>query len=186
MLETKKITRGFVDQDLILHDLTNQFPREQHVPYAILMRRVEQGYADFLAFYDGSKYVGLAYCIVRADIMYVLFLAVSEAVHSKGYGGQIIDTLKACYQGKKIVLNIEEPNESAPNAQQRVRRKIFYERHGFKVADFRVIESGAIYEVMVYRGTCTPIEYKTMLRILKGPVLSIFIKSKILNASETT
>jgi len=185
MLQAKKVTRGFADQGLILHDLATQFPREQHVPYAILMRRVKQDHADFLAFYDEDKYVGLAYCIVHVDILYVLFLAVSEAVHSKGYGRQIIDTLKARYPSKRIMLNIEEPDESAPNAKQRVRRKVFYERHGFEVTNFRVIESGATYEVMVYGGTCTSDEYKAVLRILKGPVLSIFIRSRILDARET-
>jgi len=181
MLQVKKVARGFADRNLILHDLATQFPREQHVPYALLMRRVAQGHADFLAFYDEDTYVGLAYCITHADILYVLFLAVAESAHSRGYGGQIIDTLKARYQDARIVLNVEEPNDSASNAEQRVRRKIFYERHGFDVTDFRVIENGATYEVMVYGGTCSPGEYLTMLRILKGPVLSIFIKSKILN-----
>ena len=185
MLQVKKVTRGFADQGLILHDLATQFPREQHVPYMILMRRVKQGHADFLAFYDQNDYVGLAYCIVYADILYVLFLAVSEKVHSKGYGGQIIDALKMRYKGKRIMLNIEELDESAPNAQQRVRRKVFYERHGFESADFRVVESGAIYEVMVYGGVCTSDEYKTALRILKGSVLNIFIRSKILTAHAT-
>jgi len=180
MLQVKNITRRFADRKLVIHDLTTQFPREQHAPYAFLMRRVKQNHADFLAFYDEEKYVGLAYCIKRGDILYVLFLAVAEAAHSKGYGGQIIDALKASYQDKRIMLNIEEPDDKALNAQQRIRRKMFYERHGFKVAGFRVVENGATYEIMTYGGTCSPCEYLAMLSILKGPLLNIFIRSKIL------
>ena len=79
--------------------------------------------ADFLVFYDQDQFVGLSYIIHHHGIHYVLYLAVNDRVRSRGYGSRILAQLKQRYAPDTLILDIEQPDVTAANNHQRLRRR---------------------------------------------------------------
>ena len=68
-------------------------------------------------------------------MVFILHLAVSNEIHSKGYGSNILNHLKVLYRRKEIALNIEPVDEKAEKYGQRIRRVEFYNQNGFSDTD---------------------------------------------------
>lgn len=124
------------------------FPPEELVSYERLLELAEQDGVFFQAFFDEEEFSGLAYWMVKDDLVYLFYLAVSPTCQSKGYGTQILNSLKLQNPGKTIVLEAESVREKADNAEQRRRRQVFYERNGFARMGFRTDDGGQIYDIM--------------------------------------
>ncbi len=126
------------------------FPPHDLVSYERLLDLAEKDGVFFQAFYDEGEFSGLAYWLAKDDLVYLFYLAVSPSRQSKGYGTQILNSLKLQNPGKTIILEAESVREEADNAEQRRRREIFYERNGFSCLDFRTNDDGQIYDLMVF------------------------------------
>ena len=128
------------------------FPEEELVSYGRLLELAELDGAFFQAFIDDEDdaFCGLAYWFAKDDLVYLFYLAVLPSRQSKGYGTQILNSLKLQNPGKTIVLEAESVREQAGNAEQRRRRKLFYERNGFRLQPFRNDDDGQIYDVMCF------------------------------------
>lgn len=107
------------------------FPQYEREPWAWLLLKSKYQRADFMAFFDQAQFVGFAYVIHSRGMHYILYLAVNDQVRSKGYGSRIIDKLRKLYPTESLVLDIEQPDPTAANNQQRLRRLQFYRRNGF-------------------------------------------------------
>ena len=108
------------------------FPRYERAPWLWLMLKGRQQRADFWAFFDDDRFVGLAFVIHgRQRIHYLYYLAVNDQVRSKGYGSRILTQLRQKMNGETIVLDCEQPDPAADNHPQRVRRIAFYAKNGF-------------------------------------------------------
>ena len=110
---------------------TYAFPREDKFAFDAMCRFAEGGGAEFTAYLDGDVFCGFSFTLTADDYLFVLYLAVDESLRSKGYGSRVIEGLKEQNPGKTLVLDIELPYENAENAEQRYRRRAFYERNGF-------------------------------------------------------
>lgn len=84
--------------------------------------------------------------------------------------------LKDKYDGKRIFICIEPIEKDAPNYKQRVKRKAFYKKNGFKVMPFQVKEAGVTYDIMSVGGDVTFKEYERITKRFFGRVLYFFIK----------
>lgn len=128
------------------------FPEEELVSYQHLLELAELDGVCFQAFVDDEDdaFCGLAYWLAKDDLVYLFYLAVSPSRQSKGYGTQILNSLKLQNPGKTIVLEAESVREQAGNAEQRRRRELFYERNGFRLMPFRNDDGGQVYDVMSF------------------------------------
>lgn len=107
------------------------FPKNEQMPVWVLRLLAKRNGIDFTAYYDNDTFCGISYTVCKNDTVFVLYLAVNDKIRSKGYGSQILDSIKKNYIGKSVVLNIEPLDSDAENYEQRVKRFEFYKRNGF-------------------------------------------------------
>lgn len=154
------------------------FPEARKVPKWLLKYKLKNGKAGFSTLYFEDKWVGLIYITEYEDIVFVQSIAILASCRSKGYGSQVLDSLKALNSGKRIVFEVLESQES--NFEQRVKRKDFYQNNDFLSSGFTIKEPGEHLEMLIYGGTITKLEIESMYKKLFGSVLGLFIKPEII------
>ena len=155
---------------------TSAFPAEERAPFRLMMSRIKTGKGEMLAAFDGDEFVGFAYIICHEDVAYLFYLAVEESKRGMGYGSLIIDGVKKKYHGKRIFLAREQLDESAPNYSQRVSRREFYLRRGFKDQPLLIQEASVVYDVMSVGGYIYPEEYACLIKWWTGKLLGKLVK----------
>lgn len=128
------------------------FPIEERLPTDMQVELCGRGELDLWAVYDGEVFVGFTTVFPRKGIAYVFFLAIDGSVRSKGYGGRLLALIKGEYAGSQVIIDIEPLDGTAPNAEQRVRRKAFYVRNGFRESGYLFKYLGMTFEVMYAGG----------------------------------
>ncbi len=140
------------------------FPKAERAPLFHLIRLAKKGECAFSGCYSDGAFVGLTVAIERSDLVYLFFLAVSPDARSQGFGGRILERVKEEYKGRPVVLDMEERDPSASNAEQRERRYRFYEKHGFTPAGYTYTYNKVTYEVLVWGGEVTKERYYEFLK----------------------
>ncbi len=144
------------------------FPAEERMPIRYLYRGTRKT-GDFRAVLDKDGFAGLFYVIEYKRLAYIFYLAVEEDLRGRGYGTEILESLKARYGDRTVILNIEDPfDETADNAAVRRRRLGFYERNGFADTGIKTEEFGVVYELLCASGTVTLGEYLEMMEHFMG------------------
>ena len=156
------------------------FSDAQRVPPQILRYRMRNGKAGFNIIYEHDNWIGFIYNVEYMDIVFVQFFAISELCRSRGYGSKVMDLMRELHSGKRIVLNIEELDEKAQNHQQRIKRKAFYEKNGFKPSGYIVKESAQRLEMLVQGGAVSKQEIEKMYKYLMGNMLGFLFGPKVI------
>lgn len=137
------------------------FPREERMPFPMMVAMSKLWNTEFWGFYDGETLCGLTYLAFNGKILFVMFLAVNESLRSKGYGSAILQEIKNRYPGKKIIITIESCDELVPDIEMRKRRKEFYLRNGFKETGYMIKLAGVVQEVIVANGEFEKKEFRS-------------------------
>lgn len=139
------------------------FPPEEYIaPEEILMMSATKGH-EFLALIHGDSFIGFMVVFPYRDLLYLFYLAIDPSHRSKGYGSHAIDTLKERYADRKLLVDFEMLDDDAPNREQRLRRRQFYLRNGFRETGLFVSYRGVDYEVFCTSEDFDPQAYKDML-----------------------
>lgn len=179
-LETKHITKQTPEIEAVKRLYYAVFPKEEQTSMRLLLCKAKKSFVDFLAFYDEGMFAGFVYAVTKNDLTYVLYLAVSKQIQSKGYGSRILRQFESMHPQNRIILEIEEVDPASDNYEQRKRRKTFYEKNAYHSASFITIDRGVRYELMVKNGDCTVLEYRQLLQRFRGSLLHFFFKPKFL------
>lgn len=155
------------------------FPGAQRIPAWFLRFKLRNGKAGFSVLYSGDRWIGLIYLTEHEDVVFIHFLAIAESCRSSGYGGQVLAAISDAHAGKRIILNIEPLDEQAANYRQRVKRKSFYERCGFRSSGYLVQEPGEQFEMLVLGGTISKREIEEIYRKLLGRILGLLLAPTI-------
>ena len=108
------------------------FPKIERHTLRELHAAARKGRAEYLAFYEGRKFVGLTYLIVRENVALLLYFAVNPKLRNNGYGASILKSLRERYEGNDLVILIESIYDACDNKEMRVRRMNFYLRNGLR------------------------------------------------------
>lgn len=130
-LEMQPVVAGTPLGDRVNALYTDEFPREDKFAFDAMCRFAADGGAEFFAYLDEGEFCGFSYTLKAEKYLFVLYIAMEEAKRSKGYGSRIMKRLADENPDLDLVLGIELPYKDAPNAEQRYRRRDFYERNGF-------------------------------------------------------
>lgn len=157
------------------------FPANERMPFWLLKRLAKKENADFYGIYDKEKFVGIIYNIYHKDIVFIFYFAINESLRGQGYGTKVLDSIKQKYDNHRIVLNIEEIDLNSSNNEQRLKRKKFYEKSGFKDLNYKVKEAGVVYETLCYSPNNVMVskeEYMEMMKKYFGKLISKYVYRK--------
>ena len=117
----------------------NAFPRAERKPLSLIKNRCKEGKMEvFAVISDACEFAGVVITALGESAVLIDYLAISTEVRSCGYGSQTLEILKKIYDGKKLIIEIEDPDVPSKNREQRIKRKNFYLKNGFKPLDFKI------------------------------------------------
>lgn len=147
------------------------FPKDERIPIWLLKILARKNKAKFYGIYDNEKFVGLVYNIFYKDIVFVFYLAIDKATRGQGYGTKVLDSIKEKYKNYRIILCIEPVDENSDNYEQRVKRKKFYLKNGFKDSNYTIKERNIIYEMLYYNENVTSQEFQELMKNYFGKIV---------------
>lgn len=178
MLTTELITRDSRWLPEIKQLFKTAFPFYEQIPMPFLLWRLKRPNVELLGFTDDGQLVGASYTISRRQQTYVLYLAVTEKVRSRGYGSQILAAIKARYVNQQIMLSIEPVTPDAPNLEQRQKRRQFYYKNGFRSTHIMLTEMGDDYELLTCSGSVKQSDYLALIKRFNGIVFHAISRTK--------
>lgn len=157
----------------------DSLPQNERIPMNLLLWKAKKDFVDFLVIYDEDVFVGFTYLMTCNDLTYVLYLAIDNNIRSKGYGSRTLTLLKEKYPNNRIILNIEVVDKIADNYEQRLTRRKFYIRNGYKGSTLLYQDRWGLYEVLIYRDQVDKEEFYDLLKRFAGPLLFSIFKPQI-------
>ncbi len=150
----EKNTQEYTEFKALYH---RAFPRAERVPVRFLMNKDID--ATLNACYDGKLFCGFYSTLTLGDITHILFLAVDDTLRGRGYGSVLLALISHHYPQNRIILDIEAEDPAAPNNEQRIRRKAFYEKNGYVESGIEYRWRGVPYKILIKNGTITEEEF---------------------------
>lgn len=153
----------------------SSFPIEER--YISLNKMIRNKETVLYCLIEKEMVLGIIYLIFYKDMIFILYLAVSNEIRSKGYGSYLLEWCVTKYKDRKIYLNIEEVNENEDNYIIRKRRLDFYIKNNFFITNYISKEDKENFNIL---SNCEEInidEYKKLDKfvadILEEPVSDI-------------
>ena len=166
-LNTEKITKESQYWHKIDSLATEAFPPEEYLAPDKLVEMSKEDNFDFWALTDGGAFVGFMVVQTYKNLAYLFFLAIDSSCRAKGYGSRAIETLRALYPDKKQVVDFEMLDEAAPNNIQRIKRRQFYLKNGYKETGLFLSYLGVDYEVFCMSDDFDAREFKDMMKKIR-------------------
>lgn len=157
MLTEKEITDHFEDYKKFKHLYLAAFPRNERAPVKYLLKHGKE--SDLIACYDGETFCGFYSTLTFGDITHIIFLAIVEELRDHGYGSALLELIAERYKGNRIILDMEADVPEAPNYEQRVRRKAFYEKNGYVESGIEYDWRGVPYKILIRDGQISEAEF---------------------------
>lgn len=143
------------------------FPPEEYLAPSELVKMAQSDNFDFLALLDDDTFVGFMVVMLYENLAYLFFLAINENSRGKGYGSRAIETLRAEYPDKTQTVDFEMLDDTAPNKEQREKRRSFYLRNGYRETGLFLSYLGVDYEVFCMGSAFDIDTFKAMMKTIQ-------------------
>ena len=151
------------------------FPKEER--YITLDNMAHRQNTELYCLMDNNQVVGMIYLIFYKDMIFILYLAVSQEKRSKGYGSYLLKWCLQKYFDKKIFLNIEEVKKDFKDYETRKKRLKFYQKNGFFITNYISKEVTENFNILSNRREIDIKEYiildRVVAEILDEPISNI-------------
>ncbi len=144
----KRITSEFKDIELVNALAKEAFPPAEYLEPKKIIEMSEEIELDFWALYDEQKFVGFMTVFLYEDISYLFFLAIDGKSRSKGYGSKALAELEKKYPRYQQVVDLEMVEEGSSNNEQRITRRKFYIRNGYRATGCYLMYNEIPLEIM--------------------------------------
>ena len=108
------------------------FPREERKPFGVIRRMHRRGKTDVWVLRRDGRFAGFAATINGDGLILIDYLAVETRLRGQGVGSAALAALAEEYPGCGLFVEIESAFEPGEDQLQRMRRRAFYERCGFR------------------------------------------------------
>ena len=143
------------------------FPPEEYLAPEQLLKMAEADNFDFWILSDEDTFAGFMVVQTHKNLAYLFFLAIDSSCRSKGYGSRAIETLKSTYPDKQQVVDFEMIDKTTTNYNQRVKRRSFYLRNGYKETGLFLSYLGVNYEVFCMDDDFSQEDFKEMMKTIQ-------------------
>lgn len=147
ILQTIPVTKEMPDYDKIEELAKEAFPPAEYLAPAEMVEMAKRQDFDFWALYDKAKFVGFTAIERYKNMAYLFFLAISAENRGRGYGTSALETLQKLYLDAQMVVDMEMLDDHAENRVQRIKRREFYMRNGYKPTGYFLSCFGVDYEI---------------------------------------
>ena len=152
------------------------FPANERIPIKQLMdNKIQREFFAFVDTIDGTPtFCGFSNSITRGTITNIVYFAVEPELRSRGYGSEILKTIREKHPETRLVVDIEveEDSKDAKELELRERRRNFYLRNGFDAVPVDYHWQGEHYRLLSAGGTVTEKEFrdfwKEVLKVIPG------------------
>lgn len=149
------------------------FPIAERKPFSRIEKQREENITEVLAIINEGQYKGLIITLLHKDIVLLDYFAISDKFRGEGLGTKTLVAFKERYPNKRLVLEIEIPEENASNNAQRLSRKAFYIRNDLKETDISNINAdGVKLQTLAFAEPITYDEYMEMCILSLGKTVA--------------
>ena len=153
------------------------FPKEERRPFFMLIRQCKKGVMEILTVEEDGEVLGIAIASCYETIVLLEYFAVVSKERGNGIGGRALELIKKRYQAKRLVLEIEQPEENRED--MKFRRQEFYKRHGFLDIGVFLMFHGVPMKLLSYEGKKVSYEeYKQHYKKTAGRILTCYLNIK--------
>ena len=135
------------------------FPENERSPLDPMLED-QTGSAEILSVYQETLFCGFVSILKCDDLVHIIYFAVEESMRGRGIGSKILEEIQMQYPGKRIIVDIEQPDEFVENNAERISRKNFYLRCGYLRNDFEYHWRGTDYTILSRGGNITHEEFR--------------------------
>ncbi len=128
------------------------FPAAERMPLSRFFALQKKGQAEILVLRTGGAFAGLMIVSFAPGYALLNYFAVEPDCRSMGLGSRALPALQQRYPNRQVVLEVEPPDHTAPNARQRQRRLDFYAKNGFLPCNLPVRLCGVALDVLTPGG----------------------------------
>ena len=140
------------------------FPANERIPIKQLMdNKIQRDFFAFVDTIDGSpSFCGFSNSITRGTITNIVYFAVEPKLRGRGYGSEILRSIREKHPETRLVVDIEveEDSKDAKEHELRERRRNFYQRNGFEASPFDYHWQGEHYRLLSAGGIVTEKEFR--------------------------
>lgn len=144
------------------------FPACERKPFEMLEAMQREGRGQILAITGEGNFLGMAVVLFWEDIVLLDYLAVASDGRGRGTGSEALRLLRRRFPGRRLLIEIEQPDDDAPDNFLRVRRRQFYLRAGFQPMEIRILLGGVPMELLSVGGGVSWEEYRRLQVSLIG------------------
>lgn len=146
-MKLEKVTKNCRFWNEINDLAVEAFPPEEYLAPSKLIEMSKEECFDFYYVEDNKEFIGFAVVQTYKNLSYLFFLAIAKEHRFKGYGGKTLKLVKDAYPNKTQVVDFEMVDVNSSNYHQRVKRREFYLKNGYRETGFFLSYLGVDYEV---------------------------------------
>ena len=135
------------------------FPENERRPFTELTEGF-RGEGELLTASEEGSFVGMVSLLTFEDITHILYFAVREELRNHGYGSKILTLIRERCPGQRIIVDVERPEDGAPNKAQREERISFYRRNGYEDTEVAYRWENEDYRIMSNGGDVTERDFR--------------------------
>lgn len=157
---------GFTDREAFEKLYYGSFPENELRDLGDLMQD-KTGAVEFIALYEDDVFAGFMTLLNTAEIVHIIYFAIEEELRGRGCGSRALRAAAERYPGKRIIVDVELPEEGAKNRAEREKRIAFYERNGYRKTELTYNWRGENYVILSHGGNVTESDWDAFWRELE-------------------
>ena len=138
------------------------FPINEQRDFADMLND-PSGICDLVAIEENGAFIGFACTLNCIGIAHIIYFAIEEPLRGRGLGSEVLRLLHLHYAPQRVIVDIEQCGDY-PDNENRLSRKNFYLRAGYRENPVTYRWQEEDYEVLSYGGSITREEFSAFWR----------------------
>ena len=143
------------------------FPSEEKKPFEMIEKLAEADKSQIFGIVDSEgSLLGLLITIEGENLQLIDYFAIDSDSRGQSIGSAALELFKKIDSSRKILLEIEEPDEAEISPYEkgiRLARKRFYHHAGFTLMPYTITLFGVQMKILSVNGEVSFDEYKNLL-----------------------